>query len=71
MQLVPLRPGVPSHRKWIWVSRDFYMQLEPGWLAVISAGILKPIVSIVDVQVGLALFTTLLLCVKTPVAASW
>eukprot|EP00217_Crustomastix_stigmatica_P012446 CAMPEP_0183813696 /NCGR_PEP_ID=MMETSP0803_2-20130417/53578_1 /TAXON_ID=195967 /ORGANISM="Crustomastix stigmata, Strain CCMP3273" /LENGTH=3001 /DNA_ID=CAMNT_0026058553 /DNA_START=104 /DNA_END=9106 /DNA_ORIENTATION=- len=44
-------PGVPNHRKWLWVSRPFYMELEPAWLGMFSGGILLPVTEYIPVRV--------------------
>lgn len=30
--------GVPSYQKWFWTSRDVYMQVEPPYFLIMSAG---------------------------------
>jgi hypothetical protein len=30
--------GSPLHQKWFWSSRKVYMELEPAWYMVMSAG---------------------------------
>ena len=30
--------GVPTHQKWFWVSRKVYMEVEPPFFYIMSAG---------------------------------
>lgn len=34
--------GVPSHQKMFWTSRKVYMQVEPAYFLIMSAGVLGP-----------------------------
>ena len=45
-------PGVPNHAAWTWASRRVYMELGPAILSFLSASVLQPEISAMEVDLA-------------------
>lgn len=47
----PRGHGVPDFAKWVWATRDIYLEFEPSWVRIFSGTVLGPKVGDVGVRV--------------------